>query len=168
MTDGEYDACGNELRKEAEAILDKYLKGLNTAAETGDFEPLTNKLNQALKKITNTHRRDFEKLFVNKDRPLELIKKLQTNYSEDDSLDANQKGRLNGLQKELITYLIRKPQFPPHISALLSRDGYPRYCTCFRHLPRHLHPHTCRRASLYRIQNGPFPGREVFSGIVNK
>lgn len=108
LTDGEYDACGNELRKEVEAILDKHLKGLNSAAHTGDFEPLTNKLNHALKQITETSRKDFEKLFMKKDLPLELVKKLQTDFASDPTLHANQKGRLIGLQKELIAYLIKQ------------------------------------------------------------
>jgi len=109
LADGEYDSCGNELRKEAEAILSKYLKGLNSAAENGKFEPLSNKLNHALNQITETNRRDFEKLFVKKkDMPVELIKKLQTNFTEDDTLTANQKGRLTGLKNELIAYLIKQ------------------------------------------------------------
>ena len=108
LAEGEYDACGNELRKEVEAILDKHLKGLNSAAQTGDFEPLTNRLNYALKKITETSRKDFEKLFMKKDLPLELVKKLQTDFANDPALDANQKGRLTGLQKELIAYLIKQ------------------------------------------------------------
>ncbi|EFK07332.1 conserved hypothetical protein [delta proteobacterium NaphS2] len=120
LADGEYDACGNELRKEMEAVLDKYLKGLNSAAETGNFEPLTNKLNKALKRMTGTHRRDFEKLFVNKDLPLELVKKLQTNYSEDDSLNANQKGRLTGLRKELIAYLIKQYELKENKARLIE------------------------------------------------
>ncbi len=108
LADGEYDACGNELRKEVEAILDKHLKGLNSAAQTGDFEPLNNKLNQVLKKITETSRKDFEKLFMKKDLPLELVKKLQTDFASDPTLDANQKGRLKGLQKELFAYVIKQ------------------------------------------------------------
>ena len=76
LADGEYDACGHELRKEVETILDKHLKRLNAAAETGKFETLSNKLNWVLKKINETSRRDFEKLFVKKNLPLGLIKKL--------------------------------------------------------------------------------------------
>ena len=108
LADCEYDACGNELRKEVESILGKHLQGLNAAAESGKFEALSNKLNHALKKISETSRKDFGKLFVEKDLPLELIRKLQTNFADDPSLDANEKGRLTGLQRELITYLIKQ------------------------------------------------------------
>jgi hypothetical protein len=108
LADGEYDACGNELRKETELLLGKYLKGLNSAAESGKFEPLANKLNEALKQITETSRRDFNKLFVKKKLPVDLIRKLQTDFSEDDSLTANEKGRLTALKNELIAYLIKQ------------------------------------------------------------
>ena len=108
LADGEYDACGNELRKETELLLGKYLKGLNSAAESGKFEPLANKLNEALKQITETSRRDFNKLFVKKKLPVDLIKKLQTDFSEDDSLTTNEKGRLTALKNELIAYLIKQ------------------------------------------------------------
>ena len=110
----------DELRKEAEAILDKHLKGLNAAAEIGNFEPLTNKLNQALNKITETSRRDFEKLFVKKDLSLEKIKKLQTNFATDPSLDANEKGRLTGLQKELIAYLVKQYELKENKARLIE------------------------------------------------
>ncbi len=108
LADGEYDACGNELRKETELLLGKYLKGLNSAAESGKFEPLANKLNEALKQITETSRRDFNKLFVKKKLSVDLIRKLQTDFSEDDSLTANEKGRLTALKNELIAYLIKQ------------------------------------------------------------
>ncbi len=120
LNDGEYDACGNELRKETEAVLGKYLNGLNSAAETGEFEPLANKLNSALAKITETSRRDFEKVFVKKTLPLDLIKKLQTNYVEDDSLTENDKGRLTGLKNELIAYLIKQYELKDNKANLIA------------------------------------------------
>lgn len=120
LADGEYDACGNELRKETEATLDKYLKGLNSAAENGKFEFLTSKLNNALKQITETSRRDFDKLFVKKTLPVDLIKKLQTNFTEDDSLTANEKGRLTGLKNELIAYLIKQYELKDNKTKLIE------------------------------------------------
>lgn len=120
LADGEYDACGNELRKETEILISKYLKGLNYAAENGKFEPLNNKLNHALKQISETSRKDFEKLFVNKKLPLDLIKKLQTNFSEDDSLTANEKGKLTGLKNELITYLIKQYELKDNKAKLIE------------------------------------------------
>lgn len=40
--------------------------------------------------------------------PLELVQKLRTNFAEDPSLSANEKGRLTGLQRELVAYLIKQ------------------------------------------------------------
>ncbi|MCK5680410.1 hypothetical protein KAI46_06315, partial [bacterium] len=120
LADGEYDACGIELRKETEALLSKYLKGLNSAAENGKFESLNNKLNHALKQISETSRKDFEKLFVNKKLPLDLIKKLQTNFSEDDSLTPNEKGKLTGLKNELIAYFIKQYELKNNKAKLIE------------------------------------------------
>jgi len=120
LADGEYDACGNELRKETEALLDKYLKGLNSAAETGEFEPLASKLNHALKQISETNRRDFEKVFVNKTMSIDLIKKLQTDFSADGSLTPNEKGRLTGLKNELIAYLIKQYELKENKAKLVK------------------------------------------------
>jgi len=120
LVDGEYDACGNELRKEVEAILDKYLKGLNAAAESGTFEPLANKLNKVLNKINETSRRDFEKLFVKKALPVDMIKKLQTDYSEDASLEPHEKGRLTKLKNELFTYLVKQYELKENKARLIE------------------------------------------------
>ncbi len=48
--------------------------------------------------ITETSRRDFEKLFVNKTLPLDLINKLKINFSEDNSLTADEKDKLTELR----------------------------------------------------------------------
>jgi recombinational DNA repair ATPase RecF len=120
LADGEYDACGNELRKETEATLDKYLKGLNSAAENGKFESLTSKLNHAFKQITETSRRDFDKLFVKKTLPVDLIKKLKTNFTENDSLTANEKSRLTGLKNELFAYLIKQYELKDNKAKLIE------------------------------------------------
>lgn len=109
LLDGEYDACGNELRKETEALLDKYLKGLNLAKE-GKFEPLMNKLNRAMDQLDKTRRFDFNKLFKKKDLTIELIEKLNTDFENDISLTAHQKGRLRGLRNDLVQYLVKQSQ----------------------------------------------------------
>lgn len=45
---------------------------------------------------------------MNKKLPVDLIKKLQTNYAEDDSLTIGEKDKLNELKNELIAYLIKQ------------------------------------------------------------
>lgn len=109
LLDGEYEACGNELRKETEALLDKYLKRLDSASE-GKFQPLMDKLNQAMNQLNETRREDFYKLFVKKDLTQEFIEKLKTDFENDESLDQNQKGRLRGLRNDLVKYLVKQSQ----------------------------------------------------------
>ncbi len=119
LADGEYEACGIELRKETEVILDKYLKGLNLAT-TGHFEPLSNKLKKALNKITENHRRDFKKFFVDKDLDLDQIRKLTTDFEADINLSAQEKGRLRGLKNELSCYLIRQYELEDNKTRLIE------------------------------------------------
>lgn len=120
LADGEYEACGHELRKETEAVLHKYLNGLNTAAEDGKFESLSSRLNKAFNQVTKTNRQDFEKLFVNNTLTLDVIKKLQTNYDSDDLLTQNEKGRLTGLKKELLAYLIKQYEHSDNKTRLIE------------------------------------------------
>ena len=108
LRDGEFDACGNELRKETEAVLDKYLRGLNEARTTGNFTPLTDKLNEALNKLVEQERKDFKKVFVKKSIPIEILKKITTDVDGDTTLTPAQKGQLKGLKNDLLNYLIRQ------------------------------------------------------------
>ncbi len=130
LLDGEYDSCGNELRKETEALLDKYLNGLNLASE-GEFQPLMDKLNQAMNQLNETRRADFNRLIIRKisviqeflaenhqgidslsmsEKVKEFIEKLNTDFENDNSLDQNQKGRLKGLRNDLVKYLVKQSQ----------------------------------------------------------
>jgi hypothetical protein len=119
LLDGEYDACGNELRKETEALLDKYLKGLNAASQ-GEFVPLIDKLNQAMNQLSETRRADFNKLFVKKDLTQEFIEKLNIDFENDESLDQNQKGRLRGLRNDLVKYLVKQSQIKQDRESIIN------------------------------------------------
>src|SRR5690606_37052247 len=107
LVDGEYDACGNELRKETEAVLEKYLKGLKLASE-GEFEPLMNKLNRALSQITENKRKSFERVTSSRGLTEEILEKLKTDFENDDDLSADQKGKLRGLQNDFVRYLVKR------------------------------------------------------------
>jgi ABC-type dipeptide/oligopeptide/nickel transport system ATPase subunit len=109
LLDGEYDACGSELRKETEALLDKYLKGLNLASQS-KFEPLMNKLNRAMDQLDKTRRFDFNKLFKKTGLTTEFIEKLRTDFENDEDLDQNQKGKLRGLRNDFVKYLVKQSQ----------------------------------------------------------
>ena len=133
LVDGEYDACGNELRKETEALLDKYLQGLKLAALEGDFQPLMTKLNQAMNQLSETRRADFNKLIIKKiaiiqkelatkypelqllpqsmsTKVKEFIEKLKTDFENDSSLEESEKQKLRALQNDLVKYLVRQSQ----------------------------------------------------------
>lgn len=120
LADGEYEACGHEIRKEAEVVLHKYIKGLNGVAEDGKFEPLASKLNQAFKKVTENGRRDFEKLFVKNELPLELIKKLQEDFNNDDTLTPEEKENLTKLNNDLNAYLIKQYEVNENKSRIIE------------------------------------------------
>jgi energy-coupling factor transporter ATP-binding protein EcfA2 len=106
LVDGEYDACGSELRKETEALLDKYLKGLKLASN-GEFDPLMNKLNRALKEITEENRKAFNKASATRGLPREIIEKLKTDFENDTDLTTEQKGKLRSLRNDLTNYMVR-------------------------------------------------------------
>ena len=120
LVNGEYDACGNEIRKEAEVVLHKYIKGLNSVAEDGEFVPLANKLNQAFKQVTENSRRDFNKLFVKNELPLDVIKKLKIDFTNDGSLSVEEVDKLTKLKDELITYLIKQYELNENKARLIE------------------------------------------------
>jgi hypothetical protein len=107
LADGEFDAVGNELRKEVELTIKKYLnQGLNR--ENEEFKELSQMLKSAYEKYTANERKAFEKVFVDKDLPLEIIKKVSENFEADDSLSPEQIGKLKGTKKHLFEYLIKQ------------------------------------------------------------
>lgn len=107
FADGEFDAVGNELRKEVELTLKKYLnQGLNR--ENDEFQELSKMLKSAYEKYTVNERKAFEKVFVDKDLPLEIVKKLTGNFESDETLSPEQIGKLKGTRKHLFEYLIKQ------------------------------------------------------------
>jgi len=100
----EFEKCGNELRKEAEAILTSYLdpemKKINS-----DFESLSSKLNKAFKTLTNARLQKFQQTFL-PDLELDKIKKLKSDYQSDETLSANEKEYLDKLKTRLFDFLI--------------------------------------------------------------
>jgi len=100
----EFDACGNELRKEAEAILTEYLdpemKKLN-----GDFETLSSKLEKAFNHLTSQRHQKFTQRFL-LDLDITKLKKIKTDYSGDGALTAEEKASLDSIKTRLFDFLI--------------------------------------------------------------
>jgi len=104
FAEDEFENCGNELRKEAEAVLTSYLdpemKKLNA-----DFESLSDKLNKAFKTLTSARLQKFQQTFL-PDFEIDKIKKLKSDYQSDKSLSADEKEYLNKLKTRLFDFLI--------------------------------------------------------------
>ncbi|KAA8485879.1 AAA domain-containing protein [Arcticibacter tournemirensis] len=100
----EFDACGNELRKEAEAILTEYLdpdmKKLN-----GDFETLSSKLEKAFNQLTGQRHQKFTQRFL-LDLDLAKLKKIKSDYSTDGTLTPEEKANLDSIKIRLFDFLI--------------------------------------------------------------
>lgn len=118
LADGEYDACGNELRKETEALMDKYLKGLNLAS-TGEFEPLMSKLNKALKQITENKRKSFERAINTRGLPKETLEKLNSDFESDGTLQPEDIGKLRTIRTQCTNYLINQLELNNHSERIL-------------------------------------------------
>lgn len=102
--ESEFDACGNELRKEAEAILTEYLdpdmKKLN-----GDFETLNSKLEKAFNLLTNQRHQKFIQRFL-LDLDLATLRKIRTDYSTDETLTEQEKALLDNIKTRVFEFLI--------------------------------------------------------------
>lgn len=100
----EFDSCGNELRKEAEAILTEYLdpdmKKLN-----GDFETLSSKLEKSFNQLTSRRHQKFTQRFL-LDLDLAELKKIKTDYSADGTLTAEEIANLDSIKTRLFDFLI--------------------------------------------------------------
>ncbi|MDM1523075.1 hypothetical protein HX088_07320 [Empedobacter sp. 225-1] len=104
LSDGEFDSCGNELRKELESILKNY----TDPDFTKDFSPLNDRLKSAYIKYTQNERLAFENLFVKKEIELSILEKILEDYNADTTLSEDNKRLLSTIERELKTYLINQ------------------------------------------------------------
>lgn len=102
LADGEFDSCGNELRKELESVLKIY----TDPDFTKDFKPLSERLEGAYKKFTHSERLNFEKLFVKKDISLDTLKKIKEDYQADATVSDEDKLKLDNIKNDLNKYII--------------------------------------------------------------
>lgn len=100
----EFENCGNELRKEAEAVLTNFLDPEMKELDK-DFEALSGKLEKAFNMLTNQRLQNFKTTFLS-DLNLATIRKIKTNYSIDDSLTAVEKDQLDRLKNRMFDFLI--------------------------------------------------------------
>ncbi|CAA0225740.1 AAA family ATPase [Tenacibaculum maritimum] len=100
----EFENCGNELRKEAEAILTSHLdpemKNLNK-----EFDSLGKKLEKAFNQLSSQRLQNFKQIFLS-DIELEKLKKIKTDYTTDDDLSNPEKASLDTLKTRMFDFLI--------------------------------------------------------------
>lgn len=100
----EFENCGNELRKEAEAILTNYLDP-EMSKINKDFESLSSKLEKAFKMLTNQRLQNFKNTFLSDIEP-DILRKIKTDYSGDGDLSDSEKARLDTLKTRMFEFLI--------------------------------------------------------------
>ena len=80
--------------------MNKDLTGIES-----DFESLSNLINQAKTQVEHEQLYRFQKILHKKGLPFD---KLNEDFESDGSIDANIKGRLRGLKKDLIQFAIQE------------------------------------------------------------
>ncbi len=102
--ENEFEACGNELRKEAENFMSSYLdpemKKLNK-----DFETLSDKLDRAFNLVASKRHQQFTQKFLT-DFDIEKLKKIKTDFNNDESLTPKDKIVLTGIKTRMFDFLI--------------------------------------------------------------
>jgi len=105
LSEGEFEAVGNRLRRETEKLisqeLDSGLPGLDK-----EFTSLSDRLNKFYNKILTNEFKSFKDVYKSNLEP-DLLEKLKTDFNSDDTLSAEQKGRLNTLRNKLVNNLIK-------------------------------------------------------------
>lgn len=100
----EFENCGNELRKEAEAIittfLDPTLKNLNK-----DFESLSDKLEKAFNIVSGQGLQKFKQVFLS-DFEINKLRKIKTDYHSDSTIDQAEKDKFDRMKTKMFDFLI--------------------------------------------------------------
>lgn len=102
--ENEFENCGNNLRKEAEAILTTFLDP-KMKLMNQKFQGLNQKLDEAFNKIIEKRFDDFTKTFLF-DLDINKIKKLATDYATDTDLSDEDKSNLDIIKNKLFKFLI--------------------------------------------------------------
>lgn len=100
----EFESCGNELRKEAEAILTNFLDPEMKLIDQA-FKSLNQKLDESFKILTNNSLQKFKQTFLTDINPV-ILKKLKTDYHSDGILSTNDITELDRLKYRMFNFLI--------------------------------------------------------------
>jgi len=115
----EFESCGNELRKEAEAILTNFLDPEMKILDQ-EFKSLSEKLNKSFKILTSKSLQKFKQTFQT-DIDIDKLKKLNTDYHCDGILSAKDKAELDGLKYRVFNFLIEHNEKKSRKEFLISQ-----------------------------------------------
>lgn len=104
FAEDEFENSGNELRKEAEAILAEYLDP-DMRKLNGEFESLSTKLEKAFNTIVSQRLQSFKQTFLS-DIEISDLKKIKTDYEADPYLSTVDKRKLDNLKLRMFDFLI--------------------------------------------------------------
>lgn len=107
--EGEFDSCGNELRKEAESIFANYLNPTMQKLQD-EFEPLSDKIKKVHNDVIKIQIQNFKQVFVNSGLNLDTIKKIKEDIDliPESELSTVNKSKLKSLRTKLLNYLIKQ------------------------------------------------------------
>ena len=100
----EFENCGNELRKEAEAILTAFLDPTMKKIKQ-EFNSLTDKIEQAQKVVVGHELQKFKKISKS-DLDAEILAKITSDFNEDETLTAEQRGKLNSIKNHALKFVV--------------------------------------------------------------
>lgn len=102
--DDEFESCGNELRKEAEAIFSNYLDPEMKKVKN-EFEALSKKIDKAYNNLLHTKQQRFQNIFSENRLGIDKIRKIDTDIDADTNLSPEEKTAIKQLRKNLYEFL---------------------------------------------------------------
>lgn len=104
FNEDEFEACGNELRKEAEDIFTNFLDPEMKKVKE-QFEGLTDKIKKAYNNLLNAKHQKFKNIFSENNLDIEKIRKIDNEIDSDESLSPEEKTSIKALRQNLHDFL---------------------------------------------------------------
>jgi len=102
--ENELEACGNELRKEAEDIFTNFLNPAMKIVDT-EFELLSKKIEKAYNNLLHVKHQKFKNIFSNNHLDIEKIRKIDIDIDNDENLTPEEKIAIKTLRQNLHEFL---------------------------------------------------------------
>lgn len=104
FSEDEFENSGNELRKEAEKILNHFLDPDMKKMKEG-FASLGSQIHNSIDHINKSKYKKFKEEFL-VELPIEKLRKIRTDYQTDSSLSEEEKSKLIDLNTKILNFLI--------------------------------------------------------------